>query len=139
MTASDLMTASPVTAAPETSLAAIWSLMGEHQIRHVPIVDRGALVGIVSDRDLGRLDIASLLAAEGAGALREALEAPAVNAMSADVIAVEPDAELSEIVDLLVEHKVGALPVVLPDNGKIIGIVSYIDVLRALRDRLAPP
>ncbi|HXJ78612.1 MAG TPA: CBS domain-containing protein [Candidatus Methylomirabilis sp.] len=139
MTAIDLMTANPVTATPQASIAEIWDLMGERDIRHVPIVEDGALVGIVSDRDLGHLDMTSLLAVEGAQALREALEAPIVNTMSADVISIEPDTDVSEIVDLLIEHKVGALPVVLPGTDTIIGIVSYVDVLRALRERLPRP
>ena len=38
--------------------------------------------------------------------------------------------------DVLVEHKVGALPVVHPDTRELVGIISYVDVLRALQDRL---
>jgi acetoin utilization protein AcuB len=56
--------------------------------------------------------------------------------MSPDVIAVAPEAELGEVVDLLLEHRVGAVPVVRPETGELIGIVSYIDVLRVLRDSL---
>ncbi len=59
---------------------------------------------------------------------------PVVNVMSADVIFVEPETELSDVVDLLIESKVGALPVVQPDTRAVVGIVSYIDVLRALRE-----
>jgi acetoin utilization protein AcuB len=56
--------------------------------------------------------------------------------MSSDVICVEPETELADVVELLLEHKIGALPVVRPDTRELIGIVSYIDVLRGLRDRL---
>jgi acetoin utilization protein AcuB len=56
--------------------------------------------------------------------------------MSADVVAVGPEAELGAIVDLLIEHRVGAVPVVKPESGELIGIVSYVDVLAALRDSL---
>jgi acetoin utilization protein AcuB len=52
------------------------------------------------------------------------------------VICVEPETALGDVVELLLEHKVGALPVVRPDTREVIGIVSYIDVLRALRDRI---
>jgi CBS-domain-containing membrane protein len=56
--------------------------------------------------------------------------------MSADVVATEPDTEMSELIAMLLEHKVGALPVILPGTRQIVGIVSYIDVLQAVRDAL---
>ena len=124
MTARELMTSNPTTVAPEASIAEVWDLMRELEIRHVPVVQDGALAGMVSDRDLGRLDITGMLAT------------PIVNVMSSDVIVVEPDSELSEIVELLLDHKVGALPVIQPDTREVVGIVSYIDVLRAVQDRL---
>jgi acetoin utilization protein AcuB len=57
--------------------------------------------------------------------------------MSSDVIAVSPETELDEIVELLVEHRIGAVPVVRSDTREVVGIVSYIDVLRALQELLA--
>ena len=124
MIARDLMTPNPTTVTPQASIAEAWELMRELEIRHVPVVQDGALVGMLSDRDLARLDIARMLAL------------PIVNVMSSDVIAVEPESELSELVDLLIEHRVGALPVVHADTREVVGIVSYIDVLRAVQDRL---
>jgi len=56
--------------------------------------------------------------------------------MHPDVIGVEPETGLGEIVDLLLEHKVGALPVVAWETYEVLGIVSYIDVLQVIRDRL---
>ena len=136
MIARDLMTPDPLTVTPQASIAEVWDLMREVDVRHVPVVQAGALVGMLSDRDLARLDMARMLAMEGAAALRQELTTPIVNVMSSDVIAVEPETELSEVVELLLEHKVGALPVIQPDTREVVGIVSYIDVLRALQDRL---
>jgi acetoin utilization protein AcuB len=110
--------------------------MREREIRHVPVVDRGTLVGMLSDRDLAHFDMARLLTVEGAETLRRELGTPIVTIMSADVVAVEPETELGEIVDLLIEHRIGAVPVVGSAGGAPIGIVSYIDVLTALRDSL---
>jgi CBS domain-containing protein len=56
--------------------------------------------------------------------------------MSADVVAAEPETDVSELVTLFIEHKVGAIPVVVPDTRRVVGIVSYIDILRALREEL---
>ena len=137
MTANDLMTPDPVTVTPRASVAEVWDLMRELEVRHVPVVEDGALVGMLSDRDLARFDIARLLVVEGAETLRHELATPVVRVMSSDVIAVNPDTELDEIVDLLVEHRIGAVPVVRSNTREVVGIVSYIDVLRALQDSLA--
>jgi acetoin utilization protein AcuB len=136
MQAQDVMTPNPATVPPDASVAEVWDLMRERAIRHLPVVDRGALVGMLSDRDLAHFDMARLLTAEGAEALRRELGTPAVKVMSADVVAVSPDAELGEVVDLLVENRIGAVAVVRPETQELVGIVSYIDVLEALRDQL---
>jgi acetoin utilization protein AcuB len=130
------MTPNPVTVSPRTSVAEVWDLMRELEIRHVPVVENGGLVGMLSDRDLAQFDIARLLTVEGAEGLRDQLGMPVVRVMSSDVIFVNPDTELNEVVELLVEHKVGALPVVQSDSREVVGIVSYIDVLRAVQDLL---
>lgn len=137
MTARELMTMNPVTTTPEATIAEVWDLMREGDIRHIPVVEDGALVGMVSDRDLAHLNVAQLLTVEGAEGLRRELATPVVDVMSSDVIFVEPETDLSEVVDLLLENKVGALPVIRPDTREVEGIVSYIDVLRALQELLA--
>lgn len=136
MNARDVMTPNPMTIRSQATVAEAWDLMGEMEIRHVPVVDDGTLVGMLSDRDLGRFDVTRLLVAEGADALRQELATPVAKVMSLDVIAAEPETELGDIVDVLVEHKVGALPVVHPDTRELVGIISYVDVLRALQDLL---
>ena len=136
MQAQDVMTPHPLTVSPQTSAAEVWDLMRERAVRHLPVVDGGALVGMLSDRDLARFDLGRVLTIEGAEALRRELATPAVTVMSADVITVDPEAELGEVVDLLVEHRIGAVAVVRPDTQELVGIVSYIDVLEAVRDLL---
>ncbi len=138
MTAHDLMTPNPMTVTPDATVAEAWDLMRESEVRHVPVVDRGALVGMVSDRDLARFDMGRLLMGEGAEALRHELGTPVVKVMTSDVIAVSPDTGLAEIIELLVEHRIGALPVVRADTREVVGIVSYIDVLQAVHASLGP-
>lgn len=135
MRARDLMTPNPVTLSPQASVAEAWDLMRELEIRHVPVVAGGAVVGMLSDRDLARLDMTRMLALKETDAPRE-LATPIVKLMNPDVIFAEPETGLREIVELFLEHKVGALPVVRPHSYEIVGIVSYIDVLRALRGSL---
>lgn len=133
MTASDLMTLDPTIVVPETSVAEAWDLMRDLDIRHLPVVEGRTLVGMVSDRDFGRMDMAGILASEGADALREELATPVVKIMSADVIWVDTEADLGDVVSLLIEHKVGALPIVSPGTRDVVGILSYIDVLKVLQ------
>jgi CBS domain-containing membrane protein len=136
MRVQDVMSQNPVTVSPETNVADVWDLMREHSIRHIPVLDRGALVGMLSDRDLAHFDMARLLNLEGADALRRALATPVAKVMSTDVVDVTPDAELGDVIDLLVENRIGAVPVVRPESQELVGIVSYIDVLEAIRDVL---
>jgi acetoin utilization protein AcuB len=108
--------------------------MREADIRHVPVVQAGAIVGMVSDRDLASLDVARALTTDGADALRRRLATPVVTIMSSDVIFVEMEDDLDEVIELMLEHKVGAIPVVRSAAGDVVGIVSYIDVLREIRN-----
>jgi acetoin utilization protein AcuB len=137
MIASELMTPQPRTATPETTVAEVWDLMRELDVRHVPVVERGALVGVLSDRDLAQLKPPRLLTPDGADRARELLATPIAALMTRDVVAIEPDLDVDELIGLLIELKVGALPVVRPDTREVIGIVSYIDVLTALQEVLA--
>jgi CBS domain-containing protein len=136
MIARDLMTPDPLTVTAQASIAEAWDAMRELAVRHVPVVEDGVLVGMLSDRDLAQVDVARVLRVEGVDALREELETPIVEVMSSDVISVEPETDVGEVIGLLIEHKVGALPVVEPGTREVLGIISYVDVLRALQDVL---
>lgn len=136
MIARELMTADPVTVESTASIAEAWDLMRELYIRHIPVVQGGALVGMLSDRDLGQLDIGRVLGLEGAAAARAELGRSVIESMSADVIFVHPETEVTDVIGLLIEGRVGALPVIRPDTREVVGIISYVDVLRALQDRL---
>lgn len=137
MIARELMTPDPLTVTPQSSIAEAWDVMRELAVRHIPVVEDGVLVGMLSDRDLAQVDIARVLRDGGPDALREEMETPLVEVMSTDVISVEPETEVGEVIGLLIEHKVGALPVVEPGTREVVGIISYVDVLRALQDLVA--
>ncbi len=128
------MTPNPITADARTSIRAVMRQLFEMDIRHLPIVDDGQLVGIVSDRDLR--DVASRLLAEGETDLSRLLSSPVADLMSADVLSVDPETELADAVDLMIEHRIGALPVLAPGTDRLVGIISYVDVLRSVRDEL---
>lgn len=137
MIAHELMTENPATVSPEATIAEAWELMRDLDIRHLPVVDREMVVGMLSDRDLGALDVGRLLTEEGVDAVRRSLARPVIQVMSADVVTAEPETDVAELITLFLEQKVGAIPVVLPDSRRLVGIVSYIDILRAVQDVLA--
>ena len=134
MTARDLMTANPTTVTARATLAEAWDLMREFKVRHLPVVQNGVMVGILSDRDLAMLDVSRLYTEEGADAVRRSLARTVDDVMAVDVLHVEPETELSEVVAMLIDSKVGALPVVRPGTREVVGIVSYVDVLREVHE-----
>lgn len=136
MVAEDLMSTSPfVVSVTETTRRVMVKLM-ESDVRHLPVVDEGRLVGMVSDRDLRRLLDLMFGLAPATRAGRDELEQPISVLMSGDVLSVNPDSEVEEVIDLMIEHKIGAVPVTEPGSHKLLGIISYVDILRAAREAL---
>lgn len=134
MIVEDHMSSSPFVVHVTDSIGLVLANLLEADVRHLPVVENGTLVGIVSDRDLRRsLDT---IPGSGRSGLQDPLERPVSELMSSDVISVNPETELVEVIDLMLEHKIGAVPVVGVDGLKLLGIISYIDVLRAARSRL---
>ena len=137
MIARDVMTSDPITLTVQATVEDAADVMRERNIRHVPVVDAlGALAGMVSDRDLGYLDLGRILGDEGVDGVRRHLMTPVANVMTPDVITVGPDDDVGELVDLMLERRVGAVPVVQGASARLVGIVSYVDLLRVFRDSL---
>jgi acetoin utilization protein AcuB len=124
MVVQDVMTANPITVDVADSLDWVESLLRELDVRHLPVLENGVLTGIISDRDLGPW--------RAEGGVKERVRAGQI--MSGNLFTVHPEAELSDVVDTMLDQKVGALPVVDAGTNALVGIVSYIDILRAVRD-----
>jgi acetoin utilization protein AcuB len=132
MTARELMTENPVRVPVHAKVREAAQLLQTLDIRHLPVVDEdGALVGMLSDRDLRSLSVPYVVTDEYVGNVQTALDANVASLMTSDVLSVEPESDATEIVELMLEHKIGAVPVTEPD-GTLVGIVSYMDVLREL-------
>jgi CBS domain-containing protein len=129
------MTPNPVTVTSTATLAEVAEILRDMDIRHLPVVRNGALVGIVSDRDLKGVDMPELFEG-GVVSFKARLAEPVDRVMNPDVIFVDQETDLSEVVSLMIETKVGAVPVIDAATREVIGIVSYIDVLRAVQDIL---
>jgi acetoin utilization protein AcuB len=132
----EVMSVDPYAATVTSSVRQVLQMLSEADVRHLPIVDDGTLVGIVSDRDLRGFLPSATAELEQADSVRRLLSQPIANLMSTNLVLLNPQSELGEAVDLLIEHRIGAIPVVEPDSLKLVGIVSYIDVLRAAREFL---
>ncbi len=125
----DLMTSKPYTLGPRDNLAALYDLMDTHRVRHVPIVDGdGDLVGLLTHTDLALSALGGLsdlpLSME-----RDLLQRRRVREiMVTEIETVEPDTPLANAANLLIENKIGCLPVV--EGNHLVGILTESDFVR---------
>lgn len=128
----DIMTQTPATLPVHATVGDAVQALQALDVRHLPVINaEREVVGMFSDRDLRALSTPSITNEQWLGEYKVALRTKVSDVMSADVITIDEDTEVTEIIELMLEHKVGALPV-LDADGALSGIVSYIDVLRAL-------
>ena len=129
MTIGELMTRSPITVRPDFLMLDARHLMVERKIRHLLVVGAdGDLVGIVTDRDI-RLNLPSQATSLSVWEVNHLLTKLTVGeVMTRTVITVGPDRDARAAAVLMLDHKIGALPVT--DGGKLVGIVTETDILR---------
>ena len=131
-TAHEVMTEDPATISMAATVSEAARLLHSLDVRHLPVVDdEGTLVGMLSDRDLRALAFPEVIGEQYVGEVQTALEAPVSSIMSSNVVAVELEDDVSVIIELMLDHKIGAIPVVDSDES-LVGIVSYVDLLRLL-------
>ncbi|MFZ1864198.1 MAG: CBS domain-containing protein [Polyangiales bacterium] len=136
MLAKDIMTENPMTATELMSVAEAIGLLYELDVRHLPVVRGSELVGIVSDRDLRSFTMPN--EDEAIDAMEDARSSSIGSFMNTDPVKVDPETNVRDIVDLMLLHRVGAIPVCDLDTGDLLGIVSYVDLLRVLQETLEP-
>ena len=129
----DVMTTGPLTVTPTETIGQADELMNTNRIRQLPVVEGKELVGIVTDRDIRSFLSGSLL--EDPEAREKALNTKVSEIMTTEPITVSPEDDLEEVVELLIEEKVGGIPVV-DESAGLVGIVTYMDVLQCFWNRL---
>ena len=121
-----------VTVEKDAGLLQAKNLMDEHQIRHLPVVDReNRLVGVVTDRDLrSALPLALLKGGSHPGEEEKYAHLKVTDVMTPNPMTIQPTHTLQDALLLIQEKKVGAFPVV-DEKGVLKGILSVRDLLRA--------
>ena len=122
---SKFMTTNPHSIGKDQTLAKAHELMREHKIRHLPVLDGGRLVGMITLRDLHLVETLKDV---------DPKSITVEDAMSSTVYAVGPESPLDEVVAEMAEHKYGSA--VVMQNHKVVGIVTTVDVCNALAQLL---
>jgi acetoin utilization protein AcuB len=113
-----IMNPSPVTIAPGARVGQALKIMQQHNIRHLPVVKDGRMLGWISARILREVLLASMLEVITVGDVM--IEAP---------ITVTPETDVEEAARLTVEHKIGGMPVM--DGERLVGVITAMDLLSA--------
>ena len=120
------MTRQPFTIRKATKVAAAQKFMKEQRVRHLPILEDGKLVGIISERDLKL--IGRLLGDDPS-------EINVEEIMQTDVYGTTTDTSLDQVLDYMAEHKIGSC-VVMDQRGRVQGIFTTVDALQCFAELL---
>ena len=130
-TVRDIMSVEVTTLGRNDTLLLAKDIMNLGRIRHFPVVEDDEVVGVVSQRDLYRASLGTVMQ-YGEKAQRAFLESVAVKEVMADPISIGPDATVRDAARLMLEHKIGCLPVL--EDSRLVGIVTETDMLQVVVD-----
>jgi acetoin utilization protein AcuB len=127
------MSKNVITAEAKDSMQRAISLMKEHKIRMLPVLNRGKLVGVVSDTDLKRASASDATMLDVHEMLYLISKIRIKDIMTKDPITVAPDCTVEETAVILMEHKISGVPVV-DEGGKVVGVITRDDLFKVLID-----
>jgi acetoin utilization protein AcuB len=130
----DWMTPDPITISSGADLPEAYWLMVNNKIRRLPVVDRGKLVGIITLEDLRRMMPADVIRIDPARVSDMLSDTLVRHMMTKDPKTISVNAPLIEAASQMLEHRIGALPVM--DGDKLMGIITESDIFRALVKQL---
>ncbi|HET9324979.1 MAG TPA: CBS domain-containing protein [Gaiellaceae bacterium] len=122
----DAMTPTARAVSPQQSLVDAAKMMRDEDVGALPVVEDGRVVGMVTDRD-----IVVRAVAEG----RDSAAVKAGEVASREVVAVEPEQDLDEALNLMARHRVRRLPVV--EQGRLVGVLAQADVAMQAKEKEA--
>lgn len=130
----------PAISAPTTMvLPEARQLLRTHRIRRLPVIDAdGRLIGIVTEGDINRVSDSHVTDVRDYNLYHRVVDLPIGEIMSRDPVTVTPDMQIIDVARLLLEHRIGGVPVV--EAGRIIGVVTESDLFRLIvtRYQIAP-
>jgi len=131
----DIMSSNPVSVTPRNAIRTAINLMREGGYRRLPVIERGRLVGIITDRDLRRAANSPFVVREQwyDNFILDHIEVG--SCMTPNPLTIEPTAPIAEAARLMRNHKIGGLPVVA--DGQLLGIITETDLLDFLIEILA--
>ncbi len=132
MRVEELMTSTVFTVEPHDMIDRVFFLIHYEKVRHLPVIEKGKVVGMVSDRDmykaLGPKSNSNAIESNKEGTELHVIPKKVQNIMRRGVVSVSPDTLASDAAATMANHKLGALPVTQGD--KLVGILSSTDILR---------
>lgn len=120
-----------ITIEGKDSMQRAMSLMKEHNIRMLPVLKRGKLVGVVSDGDLKKASASDATMLDVHEMLYLISKIKVRDIMTKDPLTVAPDCTVEETAELLMEHKISGVPVV-EESGRVIGVITKDDLFKVL-------
>ena len=126
------MHTSLITVTTDATLAQARELLHSHRIRHLPVVEGQRLVGILTDRDIRQASPSSASGVTADQTVAFLAQIPVASAMVTDIRTVSPYTTVEEAARLMIEHKIGCLPVT--EGGRLVGIITETDILGILVD-----
>jgi CBS domain-containing protein len=132
----ELMRSELITLERDEHLTLAHDLMKLGRIRHMPVLSHGRLVGIVTQRDLFRAAVSSVLGFRPAAEREWLTKIRVAEVMTKDVVTAEPDWTVRQAIEVMLDRRIGCLPVV--EGEQLIGLLSETDCLRLLGRLLSP-
>ncbi len=128
------MSSDPVVLHPDDTLRRARELISELGLRRFPVIEDGRLVGIVTDRDVRQADMSSAVVHERRYVeyILDRIQVRGI--MTPDPVTVTPDTPIEEAARLILQHKVGGLPVV--EGERLVGIITETDLIKAFIELL---
>ncbi len=135
MNARDVMTATPRTISSTASIQDAIDEMFASGVRHLPVVEGKELHGLVCDRDLRSYLLPADEQLLDPDYARERATASVMDIAIREPITIEEGSSVRDVIDLMLEKNISAVPVV-SSAGQLVGIISYVDILRRLRETM---
>lgn len=127
MTVEKIMSRKVVSISMDDTLDIVQDIMELGSVRHIPVVSRGTVVGVVSQRDLLKASLSNVMGIPAKEQERFLKQIHIAEVMSAPPTFISPAEPIRQAARLMAEKKIGCLPVL--EHGKLVGIVTETDVL----------